>query len=149
MAAFKNDGIQVQEYVYDFAVDGGASGSNIVLSAKSGAQALPVGAIIMDVIAHVVTACVGTSSTVAWGHSANADAYSGTTIAEASLTLNSIHNGQRTANSELWDDSADCQLHPYVGTADLGSFVVLIGTAALTAGKIRFSVSYLLPSNIA
>ncbi len=143
---FKNDGIQVQEYIYDFAVDGGVASANIVLSAKASAKPIPVGAIIKGVTAHVITAVVGTSSTVAWGHSANADAYSGTTIAEATLITNYVENGWKTANSELWDDSNDVQKHVYVSTEALGSFVVLIGTADLTAGKIRFLVEYFYPS---
>src|SRR5690606_38705839 len=120
---FKNDGVHVQQYVYDFAVDGGVKDANIELSAKAGYERLPVGAIIKAVTAKVEAAVVGTSSTLAWGHSANPDAYSGTTIAEASLTLNSIHNGWRTANSELWDDSEDSQKNVLVSTSALGSFV--------------------------
>lgn len=143
---FKNNGLNVQEYVYDFAVDGGVKDANIELSAKAGYERLPTGAIIKAVTAYVETAVVGSSSTVAWGHSANADAYSGTTIAEATLALNYVENGWKTANSELWDDTNDVQKSPYVSTSALGSFVVLISTADLTAGKIKFMVEYLLPS---
>jgi len=146
MSGFKNNGVQVQQYVYDFAVDGGVAAANIELSAKAGYERLPIGAIILGVKAFVETAVVGSSSTVSWGHSANPDGYSGTTIAEASLTANSVHNGWRTANSDLWDDTNDVQLNPYVSTSALGSFVVLISTANLTAGKIKFMVEYLLPS---
>lgn len=86
MGAFKNSGIQVQEYVYDFAVDGGGTGEKF-LSSKTGYDPLPVGAIVLGVVAHVVTAVVGSSSTLAWGNDDNAAGYSGTAIAEASLTL--------------------------------------------------------------
>jgi hypothetical protein len=147
MSIFKNDGLMVQEYVYDFAVDGGVAAANIELSAKEGYNRLPIGAIIKGVTAKVVTAVVGTSSTVAWGHSANPDAYSGTTIAEATLVANNIQTGFKTVNSELWDDTNDAQLCPIVTTSALGSFVVLISTANLTAGKIAFMVEYLLPAN--
>lgn len=136
----------VQEYIYDFSVDGGANGTAIPLETKAGYAPVPVGAVIMGVTARVVTAVVGTSSTVSWGHSANTDGYSGTTIAEASLTINSVHNGLKTANSDLWDDTNDVQVPWPVTTAALGTFHVLISTADLTAGKIVFMVEYLYPS---
>lgn len=144
--AFKNDGLQVQQYVYDFAVDGGVHTTAIELSAKAGYERLPIGAIIKAVTAYVETAVVGSSSTLCWGHSANTDAYSGTTIAEATLVANYVENGWKTANSELWDDTNDVQKSPYVSTSALGSFSVVIGTANLTAGKVKFMVEYLLPS---
>jgi hypothetical protein len=143
---FKNSGRHVQQYVYDAAVDSKVSGANIVLSAKAGYDPLPLGAIVTGVTAFVNTAVAGTSSTVSWGHSANADGFSGTTIAEATLTTGYVENGWKTANSDLWDDTNDVQKYHYVSTADLGSFVVLISTADLTAGKITFMVDYLLPS---
>lgn len=143
---FKNDGRQVQEYLYDFSVDGGVKDANIDLSAKAGYDPIPIGAVITGVTAKVLTAVTGSSSTVSWGHSANADGYSGTTIAEATLVAGYIENGWKTGNSDLWDDSNDVQKYPYVSTSALGSFVVLISTANLTAGKIIFMVDYLMPS---
>ena len=143
---FKNSGRQVQEYVYDFAVDGGVASANIDLSAKAGYDPLPIGAIVTGVTAKVITAVTGSSSTVSWGHSANPDGFSGTTIAEATLIAGYIENGWKTANSDLWDDTNDVQKYHSVTTAALGSFVVLIGTANLTAGKIIFMVDYLQPS---
>jgi hypothetical protein len=142
----KNAGVQVQEYLYDFAVDGGVKDANIVLSAKPGKKAIPVGAIIKGVTAKVLTAVSGSSSTVSWGISSNADAYSGTTIAEASLGAGVIVNGWRTANSTIWDDTNDVQIYLPVTDAASGSFVVLISTANLTAGKILFLVEYYCPS---
>ena len=63
-----NAGKHVQEYVYDFAVDGGVKDVAINLHAKDNKGVIPVGAIITDVTAKVVTAIVGSSSTVAWGN---------------------------------------------------------------------------------
>lgn len=144
--SFKNSGLHVQQYVYDFAVDGGVAAAAIELSAKAGYERLPIGALIKGVTAFVATAPIGTSSTVSWGHSANTDAYSGTTIAEATLAINTAHNGLKTANSELWDDTNDVEIVVPVTTSALGSFSVLISTANLTAGKIKFMVEYLLPA---
>lgn len=134
-----------QEYLYDFAVDGGAIGT-IVLSSKKGKNPLPVGAIIKAVTAHVITAPLSTgSATVSWGHN-TVTAYSGTAIAIASLTLNSLHNGQR-ANSLIWDDTNDCQIPIRVSSESTdGTFTVAIATEALTAGKIQFTVEYLDPA---
>ena len=145
-SAWRNDGRKTQWYLYDFSVDGGVAAANIELSAKSGSSRLPLGSIVTGVTAHVLTAVVGSSSTVSWGHSANADGFSGTTIAEATLVANYIENGWKTANSDVWDDTNDVQKYHYVSTSALGSFVVLISTANLTAGKIQFMVDFLLPN---
>lgn len=138
--------IHLQEYVYDFAVDGGVSGANIVLSNKDGSSAIPVGAIIKSVNAVVLTSVVGTSSTVSWGSITDPDGYSGTTIAEATLVDGFSVNGWDLGAELLWDDSNDHALTPVVADANAGGFAVLISTADLTAGKIWFGVEYIMPS---
>ena len=78
---FKNDGVQVQEYVYDFADDGGVIGE-IVLSDKAGLDPLPVGAIVKSVTAKVLTALTsGGSAVLSWGNGDDADGYSGAAAA--------------------------------------------------------------------
>ncbi len=67
MSALLNYGMQVQEYLYDFDVDGGATGV-IDLSAKDGYNVLPQNSLVRDVELRVITAVVGTSSTVAVGN---------------------------------------------------------------------------------
>ena len=145
---FKNDGLHVQEYVYDFSVDGGATGE-IVLSTKDNKAALPVGAIIKSVTAHVATQCTsGGSATLAWGNGDDADGYSGAGIAVASLTANALFNGWDNGAALLWDDTNDHQIPVYVADADAGKFSVTIATAALTAGKVVFMVEYLMPRGV-
>ena len=147
MSISRGLGIQVMEYVFDFGVDGGVSGSNIILSDKVGSENIPIGATIKSVIAVVETAIVGSSSTVSWGTTGSADGYSGTTIAEATLVEHFLVNGWDLGASLLWDDTNDHMLTPFVTNAAGGSFVVLISTAALTAGKIVFQVEFLFPLN--
>jgi len=136
------------EYVYDFAVDGGANGTNIVLSDKDGKGPIPAGAIITGVTAKVVTAVEGGgASTVSWGNDDAEDGYSGTTIAVATLADNFIVNGWDLDASLLWDGSNDHALYVNVAEASTdGAFIVLISGADLTAGKIVFMVDYLLPT---
>lgn len=148
MAQFKSDGLMVQEYVYDFAKDGGAA-STIILSNKLNYDPLPVGAIVKHVTAQVVTACTsGGAATVSWGNGSAATAWSGAAKAVASLTLNAVFNEQATP-SILWDDTNDASIPIYVSSESVGRFAVTIATAALTAGKIVFSVEYLLPNTVA
>lgn len=139
--------INVQEYVYDFAVDGGTKDANIALHAKDGKAALPIGSIVMDVVAQVVTQPTSAgSATVSWGSEDDEDGYSGTTIAIASLTDNSIWSrGVQGSEALIWDDTNDHPIHPYIGTANQAEFNVLISTADLTAGKIVFTVTYIEP----
>ena len=146
--SFSNDGIQVQEYVYDFAVDGGVSGTAINLSDKAGYAPLPNGAVVKGVTALVLTSVSGTSSTVSWGDETDTDGYSGTTIAEATLVAGYVENGYAngTGGALIWDDTEDSPKYPYANTDAKRGFTVLISTANLTAGKIRFMVEYLLPT---
>jgi hypothetical protein len=143
---FKNDGVNVQKYVYDFSVDGGVKDVAIVLSDKDTKEPIPVGAIITGVTAHVATACGSSgSATVVWGNGDDADGYSGTLIAVGSLSLNAVFNGWDNAAALLWDDTNDHPIYFYVADADDGAFKVLIQTENLNAGKIVFSVSYFMP----
>ena len=136
--------MHVQEYVYDFDLDGGAQGA-ISLSAKSDAAPLPICAIVNDVYARVLTAVAGTSSTLAWGNTTDPDGYSGTAIAEASLTADSMHNASGNAGALLWDDTNDHMIPFLVAAADDQDFSVTVGTADLTAGKVVFVVEYYFP----
>lgn len=135
----------VSEYLYDFAVDGGAIGT-IVLSSKNGKNPLPVGAIVKHVTDRVLTACTsGGSATVSWGNN-TVTAYSGTAIAVASLTADSLHNEQ-VAGSSLWDNTNDSSI-PLLVTSEstTGTFKLAIAADTLLTGKIVFVVEWLEPA---
>lgn len=143
--SFKNGGVLVQEYVYDFAVDGGATGA-ITLSAKGNKNPIPVGAVIKRVVGLVKTAFTsGGSATLAWGNGDDADGFSGAAIAVASLTAGAVFNGYDNGAALIWDDTNDHQIDIYVADAADGAFSVTIGTAAMTAGKMVFMVEYYMP----
>lgn len=143
---FKNDGVNVAEYVYDFAVSGGAAGA-INLHTLDNKAVIPAGAVIKGVCMKVVTAFTsGGSATLAWGNGDDADGYSGAAIAVASLTANSVFNGWDNGAALLWDDTNDHAIYlPVIDAAD-GQMIVTIGTAAMTAGKAVFLVEYYMPS---
>ncbi len=127
MSEFKNDGPEVQEYEYDFDVDGGLV-SALDLSAKAGAKVLPIGAFVKAVYYSVETAIVGTSSTLAAGNTTSATTYEAAT-AEATL---------------IADYAIDTSTTPFmVNSVGDQDFLVTIGTAALTAGKVKYWVEYL------
>ena len=128
MSVFKNEMLS-QEYVYDFAVDGGLV-STIELSAKAGYKQLPLGAIVKNVYAVVETAVLsGGSATVAWGNT-DVDGYSGTAKAKAVLIADAAFTGNGTLIPSVVVD---------------GAFNVSIAVAALTAGKVFFMVEYTMP----
>lgn len=144
MSGILNGGLQVQEYVYDFSVDGGAQGA-IDLSAKDGFDPLPDNAIVSEVVAWVETAATsGGSATVSYGPSADVDGYSGAAIAVASLTADAVFNGFDNGAALLWDDTNDHKIHYITNATNKRDFSVTIATADLTAGKIRFAVAYYL-----
>jgi hypothetical protein len=141
--------LHTQEYLYDFAKDGGAQGT-INLSAKAGMPLLPVGAIVKRVIAKVLTAFTsGGSATLAWGNAADPDGYSGAAIAVASLTANAVFNGYDNGAALLWDDTNDHQIDMNVAVANDQNVSVTIGTADMTAGKMSIMVEFYLPGQAA
>jgi hypothetical protein len=144
---FKNDGLKVNEYVYDFSTDGGAV-STISLSGKSGEAGLPDGSVVHRVHARALTACTsGGAATIAWGNTADPDGYSGTAIAVASFTANATFNEASGAGALLWDNTNDAGLdYAVTSTAGTQDFSLTIGTAALTAGKIVFQVEFTRPA---
>ena len=141
MSEFTNMGMKVQEYVYDFAVDGGVIGA-IDLSAKAGARTLPDNALVKNVWVFVETAVVGTSSTMSWGNTTDVDGYSGAAVAEATLVADYIHNGSGQATALLWDDTGDHFTGFLANSANDRDFSITIATGALTAGKVKFFVEY-------
>lgn len=143
-SGIKNAGVNVAEFVYDFAVDGGAI-STISLSAKAGYGSLPQNAYVKNVHARVITACVGTSTTVAFGNTTDPDGYLAAT-AEATLIADYISQGGTATSVLLWDDTNDHQTGFLVNSANDADFSITIATGALTAGKIAFYVEYYLHS---
>lgn len=144
MSVFSNEK-HVQEYVYDFAVDGGSQGT-ISLSSKAGYTSLPDKAIVSEVVAYVETACTsGGSATLEWGNTTDPNGYSGATVAVASLSADAVLNGFDNAAALLWDDTNDHKIHFCANSANDRDFSVTIATADFTAGKIRFMVEYYLP----
>ena len=136
--------LNIAEYVYDFDVDGGATGT-IVLSSKDGKGVIPTGAVIKSVTAFVATACTsGGSATISWGND-DVDGFSGTALAVDGFTANATFNGYDNDAALLWDTTNDHPIYPAIVSAAKGVFNIVIGTAALTAGKIVFTVEYLLP----
>ena len=141
---FRNDGLHVQEYVYDFAVDGGATGA-IDLSAKAGYAPMPSGAVISKVSLKVITAVSGTSSTVAVGNTTDPDGYMAA-IAEATLVDEYVSSTGVQAGALLWDDTNDHDIPFLVNSDNDAVFSITVGTADLTADKIVFWVEYYMPS---
>jgi hypothetical protein len=146
MSGLKNMGVMVQEYVYDFAVDGGGTGA-YVLSSKAGVAPVPLGSVIKGVTAKILTTfATSASGTVSWGNGDAADGYSGTTIAAASLTANLVINGWDLDASLLWDGTNDHPIYVHAIDANDALFKLTITTGAITAGKAIFMVEYYTPS---
>lgn len=135
--------VQIQEYLYDFSVDGGAQGA-IVLSDKANKNPIPVGAVIQRCFARVITQPVGVSGTLKWGNG-NGDYHAA--VAVASLTEGAVFNSQDDSSDNLLSDADPG--HPIsllVTDATSGNFTATIATTDFTAGKVVFAVEYWLPA---
>jgi len=139
--SFKNDSKQCAEFVYNFALDGGAV-STIVLSGKAGQAALPDGAIVTDVYMKVLTTCTsGGAATVAIGNSSDVDGYI-EAQAVAGLTAGAMFSSQVNGGALLWDDTEDAGIAYLADSANERAVVISIAAAALTAGKLGVVVEY-------
>lgn len=110
--------IETVEVTYDFAVDGGATGALTLFTA---AQDL----VIHRVTAKVVAAVVGTSSTVEVGISGSTAIYMAQT-AEAAMGAGVVVDSKKGS----------------VKLASGAAMIQTIGTAALTAGKVRYMIEF-------
>jgi hypothetical protein len=139
---FKNDGLIVKEYVYDRAKHGGTHNVDIEISDAN--DRLPLGAIVLDCVIKVEEAVVGSSSTLGIGNGTTNVGYIPAT-AEATLVNNYLGSASKNKSTLLWDDSNDNLLPYLVADADKQKVVARIGTAALTAGKVRVFMFLLNP----
>jgi hypothetical protein len=138
---FINDGMQVEKYVYDFAVDAGATGE-IFLSSKANKDPIPNGSLILDMCLHVETAFTsGGSATLDVGNDDDPNGYL-EAIAVAALGANTVHRAGSVAGQLIWDDTNDHAIGVYVADADDGEVSVTIATAAMTAGKAGIYMLY-------
>lgn len=131
-ALFGNEGVQVQEYLYDFAVDGGATGAVDISHGKN----LPAGAQVLDVYYLIETAFTsGGSATVALGDVASASRYKSATA----------YNDSAYALDTIAKAASGVPLN--VTSANAGKPQVTIATATLTAGKMKVFYVYMQPKN--
>jgi hypothetical protein len=145
MSVIKNK-LHVAEYIYDFSVDGGATGE-INLHEKAGKAVVPVGAVIKGVAYKVVDAITSAgAATVAFGNGDDKDGYSGAAIGKATLVANYVGNGGENDAALLYDTTDYYPKYVCVVNAADGQFILTVGTAALTAGKIVFMVEYFMPT---
>ena len=132
-ATFKNEKV-VERVVYDFAVDGGATGALTRFTAGSAV-------VVTDFYAVVKTTCTsGGSATVIAGVTGDTDAFVTTTTgAVAGLTANAVLQPV-VVLSEGTPNTIAFPLPRRMAADDV--LTMTIGTAALTAGKIEFVLEY-------
>jgi hypothetical protein len=124
------------EYEYDFSVDGGAVSSIALRPLPSNAK-LAEGDVVVGFYAKVETAFTsGGSATVTLGNTADTDGYSVDFFSAASA--NAILTPGVLDGALLWDSTADALKGYYVTSAsNTQNLSITVGTAALTAGKLR------------
>ena len=128
MSRWKNDAVQVQEYEYDFSVDGGATGT-FDLSAKANKSPQPVGTILVGHQVLVQTALTGSGASAEIGSTNDDNKYLVITAAPA---------------TGLTTSSASAEYIPAANEADC---VLTVSGGALTAGKLKVLVNYVNPNS--
>ena len=130
MSYFKNDAVQVAEYEYDFAVDGGATGT-FNLSAKANKAPLPAGAVVVDHFVVVQTALVGSGASAKIGTTDDDDEYL-VLIPAPAAGISDAYNGAPV-------------LLPADG--DGSDVLMALSGAALTAGKLKVIINFVNPNS--
>lgn len=126
-----------KEFVYDFAVLGGVQGAIQLKDNLGNAAVLPVGSIVTDVLAVTETIVTsGGSATLALGNVTTADKY---VAATAKTSFDAV--GEVAVN-----DKPNAVSPQNLVANDL-PVKITIGTADLTAGKVRFIVGFDMPSS--
>lgn len=116
----------VQEYVYDFAVEGGAVGFKSLLIP---AQALPVGGVVTSAHYQILTPFLSAgAATVSIGDSLS-------TARHKALTA--YNDSSYTLNVPV---ALSTGIPNYVSAASVADFGIAVSGAALTAGKLRIVV---------
>lgn len=123
----------VLKAIYDFSSLGGALGDISLVDDLGNSAVLPAGAIVMKVLAYVVTGVTSAgAATVALKAATAADLMAAT--AKATLVAAALVDGVpvNTAATAVGPLAADTQVK------------VTVGTAALTAGKIQYFIEYVI-----
>jgi hypothetical protein len=128
---FKNE-LLVQEYDFDFAKDGGATGV-YRLDLKANKKALPQGAVRKNVHIVVQSALLGASASAKLG-----------TVASDALFKANAAVASWGAGLYTYGDVAQHQL---VDAANKGQVALTIAGGALTAGKLKVLVEYAIPNS--
>jgi hypothetical protein len=148
MTVLKNAYLK-KEYLWDFDVDGGATGNLTLRATDPNGNALPEGFVVSKVSAVVEEQLSPTGGEVTFGTTTDPNGYLDN-IRAAYNALNSVVRSGEVAGALLWDDTNDHEIDYRIpSTADDKAVVMDIGTNALTQGKIRFIVEGYYPSDAA
>lgn len=130
-ASFLGGNILSQEYLYDFAVQGGAQSALVLTSLSGAAQQLPAKAVIMNTLIETLTTFTGTSSTASFGIGASAaQIMAATLISNGAFTGGNVTTGLVTP-----------ALPAKLTTAS--NVTITPGVSNLTAGKAVIRVWYM------
>lgn len=139
-----------KEFVYDFAKDGGAVSTISMKAVDPNGDLLPEGFIVTDAMLFVETAITsGGTPTITFGNTSDVDGYFADVFALVGAANAVVRIGQ-VDGALMWDTTADAKKGYRISSvANTQDLVMAIGTAALTAGKIRIIVKGYFPGTLA
>ena len=125
-AVLNDGGVRSESCVYDFSEDGGAAGD------VSFGRKLPAGAVVTEIVSDEITALTS-------GGAATVQLKAGSTDLTDALAFDTDFTGTET---QALASSATA-----IKVSSASELKITIATAALTAGKVRFFVKYLLSND--
>jgi len=147
--SLKKHEMLVKEFVYDFAKDAGAVGALSLKAVDPNGDLLEEGLIVTDVMLVTETALTSAGTpTVTIGNTTDADGYMVDVWALANVVNSVVRVGQ-VDGALLWDSTADAKKGFRVSSAAADqNLLMTIGTAAITAGKMRVMVFGVKPGSL-
>lgn len=139
-----------KEFLYDFAEDGGATGTITMTAVDPNGSTFDEGFIIQDVMVVNEEALASTGTpTITFGPSADTDGYMVDCYAKVA-SVNTVCRAGEVDGALVWDSTADAKKGYRIGSAtNTQDLKMVIGTAPLTAGKLRVIFEGVKPGSLA
>lgn len=147
---FKKDEKIYKEFLYDFSKDGGAVGNITMKGVDPNGDSLDEGFIVQDLMVVNEEALTSTGTpTITFGPTVDSDGYMADCYAKVA-SLNAVCRAGEVDGDLVWDTTADAKKGCRIGSAsNTQDLLMVVGTAPLTAGKLRVIVEGIKPGSSA
>jgi len=138
----------IKEFVYDFSKDAGTIGTQSLKAVGPNGNTFDEGLLIVDLFVVVEAAVTSAGTpTVTIGNTSSSTGYMADIFSKVGAINSTVRSGE-VDGSFIWDTTNDSAKAYRIGSAaNVQDLTLSIGTAALTAGRLRFIIEGVLPGS--